>query len=88
MATVENKAVMRDSADSGCCGVNLLKTQGRGGAGFVGRGWRCRSRGKAALCAGMTAILHPSTGTVKFPAGAYEFLVELAAFWRGWLAVC
>ena len=44
--------------------------------------------GGAALCAGMTEILHPSTGTVKFPGGAYEFLVELAAFWRGWLAVC
>jgi len=29
MATVENKAVMRGSADCGCCGVNLLKTQGR-----------------------------------------------------------
>ena len=36
MATVENKAVMRGSADSGCCGVNLLKTQGRGRAGSVG----------------------------------------------------
>jgi len=32
MATVENKAVMRGSVDSGCCGVNVLKTQGRGGA--------------------------------------------------------
>ena len=37
MATVENKAVMRGSVDSGCCGVNVLKTQGRGGAGSVGR---------------------------------------------------
>jgi len=26
---------------------------------FAGRGSRCRSRGKAALCAGMTSILHP-----------------------------
>jgi len=51
--------------------------------GYVGRGSRRRSRGKAALCAGMTAILHPSMGTVKFPAGAYEFLGELAAFRAG-----
>jgi len=35
MATVENKAVMRGGADSGCCGVNLLKIQGRGGAGLL-----------------------------------------------------
>jgi hypothetical protein len=39
--------------------------------------------GGAALCAGMTEILHPSTGTVKFPGGAYEFLGELAAFRAG-----
>ena len=67
--------------------VNVLKTQGRGGAGSVGRGSRCRSRGKAALCAGMTSILHPSTETVKFPGGAYEFLVELAAGGAGWRSV-
>jgi hypothetical protein len=42
---------------------------------------------RAALCAGMTAILHPSMGTVKFPAGAYEFLVELAAIRAGLSAV-
>jgi len=35
MATVETKAVMRVSADSDCCGVNLLKTQCRGGAGLL-----------------------------------------------------
>ena len=43
--------------------------------------------GGAALCAGMTEILHPSTGTVKFPGGAYEFLVELAAIRAGLSAV-
>ena len=60
----------------------------RSGLGeFAGRGSRCRGLGKAALCAGMTEILHPSTGTVKFPAGAYEFLVELAAFRAGLSAV-
>jgi hypothetical protein len=53
----------------------------------VGLGSCCRSQGKAALCAGMTSILHPSMGTVKFPAGAYEFLVELAAFRAGLSAV-
>lgn len=73
MATVENKAVMRGSADSGCCGVNLLKTQGRGGAGLVGGVVVAGAAGRAALCAGMTSILHPSTGTDKFPRGAYEF---------------
>jgi hypothetical protein len=35
MATAENKAVMRDSADSGSCGVNVLKTNGQGGAGLL-----------------------------------------------------
>jgi hypothetical protein len=35
MATVETKAVMRGCADSGSCGVNVLKTQCRGDAGLL-----------------------------------------------------
>ena len=32
---VETKAVMRGCADSGSCGVNVLKTQCRGDAGLL-----------------------------------------------------
>ena len=46
--------------------VNVLKAKDRGGAGSVGRGSRCRSRGGAALCAGMTEILHPQRGMGSF----------------------